>query len=90
MKDFFEDGFGNEIERKVSKTSKKYQGQTVYKVDKKVDNPHLKKGDQFYLDNLHKDHIEVFDKQGNFRAVLDLDGNINIDKTKKALGRKLK
>ncbi|PEA54982.1 cytosolic protein [Bacillus pseudomycoides] len=90
MKDFFENGFGNEIKSKVSKTSKKYQGQTVYKVDKKVDNPYLKKGDQFYLDNLHKDHIEVFDKQGNFRAVLNLDGNINIEKTKKAIGRKLK
>jgi filamentous hemagglutinin len=33
----------------------------------------------------------VFDKKGNFRAVLNLDGSVNVDKTKVAAaeGRKL-
>ncbi|MDK2600344.1 filamentous hemagglutinin [Bacillus stercoris] len=55
-----------------------------------MDNPYLKKGDRFYLDNLHKDHLEVFDKRGNLRVVLNLDGTLNEAKTKNAIGRKLK
>lgn len=45
-----------------------------------------------YLDNLHKDHLEVFDKFDNVKFVLNLDGSINVDKTNKVLaeGRKLK
>lgn len=49
----------------------------------------IKKGDQFYLDGQHKDHLELFDKRGNFKAVLNLDGTINQAKTEVAKGRKL-
>lgn len=43
-----------------------------------------------YLDALHKDHLEIIDKAGNVKYVLNLDGTLNSDKTKKALGRKIK
>ncbi|CCW30106.1 hypothetical protein ABLA30_03325 [Xenorhabdus nematophila] len=73
------------------KTSKIYQGQSVYQASDNIDQ-HIKKGDQFYLDGSHKNHLEVFDKRGNFRVVLNLDGSINETKTKQAEaeGRKLK
>ena len=41
----------------------------------KIGKTTLTKGDHYYLDSLHKNHIEVFDKFGNFRDVLDLNGN---------------
>ncbi|MDR9571771.1 filamentous hemagglutinin [Streptococcus sp. 27098_8_113] len=55
---------------------------------KKVDR-NLRKGDYLYLDGLHMDHFEVFDKRGNFKSVLNLDGTLNTDKLLKAKGRKL-
>ena len=88
MDEFFETNFGSEIKNKVSKTNKRVDGQTVYKVDKKTGN--LKKNDQVYLDGLHKDHLEVFDKNGTLRTILNLDGTVNLDKYYKAIGRKLK
>ena len=35
------------------------------------------------------DHFEVFDKRGNLKSGLNLDGTLNIDKLLKAKGRKL-
>lgn len=88
MSEFFKTDFGSELEKSLRKTKKRYDGQTVYEVtDKSI--PGLKKGDQIYLDGLHKDHLEVFDKRGNFIKVLDLDGTNNIDKFSKAGKRKL-
>lgn len=49
----------------------------------------IKKGDQFYLDGQHKNHLEVFDSKGKFKAVLNLDGTINKVKTEAAKGRKI-
>lgn len=82
-------GFGNDIKNTAQKSSQQYQGQSVYKATGYIDD-YINKGDQFYLDAQHKDNIEVFDKRGNFRAVLNLDGSINEAKTKAAEGRKLK
>ncbi|PDS21960.1 hypothetical protein B0A77_14655 [Flavobacterium branchiophilum] len=60
----------------------------MYKVISK-DNPYdLKKRDHYYLDNFHKDHVEVFDKNGNAKKVLNLDGSLNVDKTNKILEEK--
>jgi filamentous hemagglutinin len=92
MEDFFnQPGFGSELSEGTRKTSKRYQGQTVFKATEKI-GENIKKGDQIYLDNLHKDHLEVFDKFGDVRFVLNLDGSKNIEKTDKAIaaGRKLK
>jgi hypothetical protein len=41
----------------------------------------LKKGDIFYVDTTHLDHIEVYTAQGNARSVLNLDGSLNIIKS---------
>jgi filamentous hemagglutinin len=82
-------GFGSTIKDNTQKTNQQYQGQSIYKATDNVGD-YIKKDDQFYLDGLHKDHIEVFDKRGNFRAVLNLDGSINERKTQEAEGRKLK
>lgn len=57
---------------------------------KKLESSYLNKGDKFYLDNLHKDHLEVFDKRGNAKNVLNLDGTLNYSKTESALAEKRK
>ncbi|CNL81917.1 VENN motif pre-toxin domain-containing protein [Yersinia aldovae] len=92
MGEFFKQaGFGSEIKEISKKTSKQYQGQSVYQANKPVGD-YIQKGDQFYLDAKHKDHIEVFDSTGTkVRAVLNLDGSFNDTKTKaaKAEGRRL-
>ncbi|MED1125977.1 T7SS effector LXG polymorphic toxin [Bacillus paralicheniformis] len=90
MNEFFDMEFGKSISNSLSKSKVKYDGQSIYKVEKKTDNPYLKKGYGVYLDALHKDHLEVIDKTGNVKYVLNLDGALNSDKTKKALGRVVK
>lgn len=82
-------GFGNQLKNMSQKSSQQYQGQSVYKAQGEIGD-YIKKGDQFYLDGQHKNHIEVFDKRGNFKAVLNLDGTINKSKTEAATGRNLK
>jgi len=43
----------------------------VYEVvDKSI--PGLKKGDQIYLDGMHKDHLEVFSRNGKISQVINL------------------
>ncbi|MBD8146548.1 hypothetical protein IFT70_23200 [Pantoea agglomerans] len=81
--------FGGEVKNITRKTSKQYQGQSVYQAQGKTGDL-IKKGDQLYLDAMHKDHLEVFDKNGNFKAVLNLDGSVNIEKTNAGQGRRLK
>ncbi|MFY2819647.1 VENN motif pre-toxin domain-containing protein [Achromobacter xylosoxidans] len=82
-------GFGSEIKDASRKTSQHYHGQAVYQADRRIGN-NIRKGDKFYLDGTHMDHIEVFDKHGNFRYVLNLDGSVNDRKTRAARGRSLK
>lgn len=90
MNEFFDIEFGKSISNSLSKSNVKYDGQSIYKVTKKTDNKYLKKGYGIYLDALHKDHLEVIDKTGDVKYVLNLDGTLNPDKTKKALGRVVK
>lgn len=90
MNEFFDMEFGKLISKSLSKSKVKYDGQSIYKIEKKTDNQYLKKGYGVYLDALHKDHLEVIDKTGNVKYVLNLDGTLNPDKTKKALGRVVK
>ncbi|MET1250187.1 T7SS effector LXG polymorphic toxin [Sporolactobacillus sp. STCC-11] len=89
MNELFRTDFGKSIINSISKTKINYDGQSIYKITQKVDNDYLKKGYGIYLDALHHDHLEVIDKKGNVKYVLNLDGTVNIDKTKKALGRKI-
>ena len=90
MNEFFDMEFGKTISNSLTKSKVKYDGQSIYKVERKTDNQYLKKGYGVYLDALHKDHLEVIDKTGNVKYVLNLDGTLNPDKTKKALGRVVK
>jgi ElaB/YqjD/DUF883 family membrane-anchored ribosome-binding protein len=91
MDEFFnETEFGKSISNSLEKTKVVYQGQSIYKVVQKTDNEYLKKGYGVYLDALHKDHLEVIDKIGKVKYVLNLDGTFNPEKTKKALGRVVK
>lgn len=84
MYKFFELPFGKSIKNSVQKTNGKYNGASVWKViDKHSGNPYLKKGDRFYIDTESFDHIEVFDKRGRVKAVLDMNGNYIEAKTKK-------
>ena len=53
---------------KFQKTNKTEQGQIVYR--------ELKTGNFWYLDNLHKDHYEVFDSNGKHIAEADMDGKM--------------
>jgi hypothetical protein len=90
MKEFFnKTEFGQKIENSVEKTNKLQQGQSVYQVKKDLPEYGLKKGDQFYLDAAHKDHLEVFRKNGTMKTVLNLNGTENIDKALRAIGRRL-
>ena len=91
MQEFFETDFGEQLKKSVRKTKRHYDGQAIYEVvDKSI--PGLKKGDQVYLDGMHKDHLEVFTRNGKISQVINLDGSINVRKTEEAIrqGRKLK
>ena len=91
MNEFFQTEFGRKLKQSLRKTSRKYQGQTVYEVvDKGIDG--LKKGDLVYLDGLHKDHLEVFNRNGRISQVLNLDGSKNLSNTEIAFreGRRIK
>ncbi|WP_260452463.1 hypothetical protein [Streptococcus gordonii] len=88
MQEFFETDFGEQLKKSVRKTKKRYDGQAIYEVvDKSI--PGLKKGDQIYLDGMHKDHLEVFKSNGEFKKVMNIDGTINKMKTKLGAGRRL-
>ncbi|MGX2970712.1 polymorphic toxin-type HINT domain-containing protein, partial [Ursidibacter sp. B-7004-1] len=90
MGEFFElnNKFSKELKDNSQKSEKKYDGMPVYKITKRIDR--LSKGDQIYLDNMHNDHFEVFDRHGEFKFVLNLDGSINESKTAQVLRSKNK
>ncbi|HEZ1923725.1 TPA: S-layer family protein, partial [Neisseria meningitidis] len=78
--------FGKQLAQISEKTTlPTQQGQSVFLV--KRNQGLLKTGDRFYLDGQHKNHLEVFDKNGNFKFVLNMDGSLNQMKTGAAKGR---
>jgi len=91
LADFFKDGFGKILKSVSRKTKQKVQGQAVYRANKAA-GPYIKEGDLFYLDNRHKDHLEVFHSNRKFKLALNLDGSFNAKKTLTGLkkGRKLR
>jgi RHS repeat-associated protein len=80
---------GDVLEPASVRTGSTYQGQQIFKVTSKVnvDGVKLKPGDYFYLDGMHKDHIETFSKNDASKGVLNLDGTLNEAKTEKAANR---
>ena len=54
----------------------------VYRSQLGLDNcDGFKKGDYVVIDALHHDHLEVFDKHGEWKRVANFDGTINEKKT---------
>lgn len=81
-------GFGSDVQDAAQKTSYQFQGQSIYKATDNIGD-NINKGDLFYLDGFHEDHLEVFDSKGNFTGVVNLDGSLNVDKTNSASSRKI-
>lgn len=90
--EFFKMPFGTKLKSKCQPMKQSYQGQRMYKVTENIPGTPLKKGDIFYLDAQHKNHLEVFTEQGKSRTVLNLDGTVNNVKKAQALaqGRTIK
>lgn len=78
--------FGKRLEQSAQKTKFQIQGQSVYKITEKmkIGDLTLRKGDNFYLDKMHKDHFEVFSSNGRIKTILNLDGTENLSKLKAA------
>ena len=76
--------FGQTLESNSYKLNQTYKGARIFRIHTNI-NDFLKKGYHFYLDTLHYDHIEVFDKNKTFRHVINLDGSFNKLKTEAAL-----
>ncbi|TKV06497.1 hypothetical protein FDX19_20125 [Citrobacter sp. wls619] len=84
MGEFFkQSGFGSQMKESAQNTSQLFQRQSVYQAQGPVGD-YIAKGDKYYLDGLHKYHIEVFDNKGKVKAVLNIDGSFNDAKTKVA------
>jgi len=62
--------------QRYTKTTHEFQGKIVYK--------EIKTGYFWYLDNLHKNHFEVFDNQGRHLGEADLQGSIDTNKADKS------
>lgn len=93
MKEFFELPFGRMLHPHSLKTSYQYQKfSIIYKLTENIPGTRLKKGYFYYLDRLHGDHLEVFDKQLRVAAVYNLDGTFNMAKFESAqkAGRTIK
>ncbi|MEM6053007.1 hypothetical protein AAH450_20875 [Erwinia sp. P7711] len=85
MGEFFKQpGFGSQMNDNCRKTSQVYQGQSVYQAKDAVGD-YISKGDKYYLDGAHKNHLEFFDSKGKFKVVLNLYGSYNDTKMKTAI-----
>ena len=84
------DPFASAIQSGIAqRTGKTFQGAQIFKFTQKtkIGETTFKKGDYFYLDNLHKDHYEAFNKCGSSKGVFNMDGSLNPAKTAKAKNR---
>jgi|GEM_PF-4623855 len=71
--------FGKEFER----TEKGMQGKRAFRLKKKI--PALtgiSEGEYVVVDAAHKDHLEVYNKHGDWTHVANFDGTKNVEKTK--------
>lgn len=93
MEDFLESpGFGQTLKNNSIRTSEIIKGAKVYEAVKNIRNANgevvIRKGDSFYIDTAHDDHLEVFSKFRAERPVVNLDGSISDKKTVSAKGRR--
>ena len=92
MAEFFALPFGQKFKNKCIKTKKTYKNITsIYEITEDIPGTKLKKEDLFYLDRMHKDHIEIFNgKKYTSTYVYNLDGNLNKVKSIKARNRSIR
>ncbi len=58
------------------------QGKRAFEVLNNIDGcDGFEKGDYVVIDGLYKDHLEVFDKHGEWKSVANFDGTKNEKKT---------
>lgn len=82
--------FGKYINKVSEGTKRTWKKNRIYEITNQPNYPNLKKGNYFYFDSTHRDHIEVFDSNGLSKCVLNLDGTLNQAKTRLAEGRSIK
>ncbi|AKA85920.1 Rhs-family protein [Pseudomonas synxantha] len=72
-----------------ARTGKTYQGQQIFKITGKttIDGVKFKPGDYYYMDGMHKDHIETFSSKNASKGVFNLDGKYNAEKSARAAKR---
>ncbi len=87
MSQFFETDFGKVLKSGSTSTNHRFKEQKIYKVTRNLRKKYgLSKGDLYYLDGKHHDHIEVFRSTDKLvKKVLNLDGTLNDAKTISAL-----
>lgn len=88
MSDFLKTPFGKTLQPFIDKLKYKKgsdYGNIKYVVSKDFKQSNLKRGDIIYMDKLHGDHIEVFNKHGKVKFVLNIDGSQNFKKTNIAI-----
>src|SRR4029077_1294442 len=73
--------FSRVLEKSGAFKGDMYGKASVFTIDKHVPVYALRKGDKIYLDGIHHDHLEWFDKEGNAKGVLNLEGFIDLSKS---------
>ena len=84
MQEFFELPFGKTLKPHSFKTPYRYQKFSIHKLTTNIPGTDLKKGYFYYLDSLHCDHLEVFNKKLKVVGVYNLDGTFNFAKSEAA------
>lgn len=83
--------FGTRTGTRLKNSSRKKRancrgGQSLFQFTSNVrDFENTRKGYFYHLDSLHYDHLEVYDKKGNFSHVANFDGTMNEGKTQQVL-----
>jgi len=85
MDEFFITPFGKSIQPHLSKTNSKENGHYIYRVMEKVDNRMLEM--EYIFLSEYKNYIEIADYSGEIKLVLNFDGTINIEETRRQVGR---
>lgn len=75
--------FGRKIKKALFRSQYTNQGKRAFEVVKKIEDcDGFNKGNYVAVDALHEDHLEVFNKRGEWVNVANFDGTKNIEKTK--------
>lgn len=75
--------FGQKIKKSLERSTYTNQGKRVFEVSKKIEDCEgFNKGDYIVVDAMHKDHLEVFGANKQWKSVANFNGTKNIEKTK--------